>query len=385
MTESIERLHNRIIDKITLIKKCVDAMQQVDNIICTHKFIRNITLPKVVSMQLVQNVEDNYRLSIVNILTEYYSSGESEEKATSDFYRVISHENIPAQLDTFVSEIQYYVDDIHTVIGKFGQHRKTVEGLIDTIIRNVDCAYTITITVGIEKRNYEWCKCGSRMVVRPELSELHCPNPICNKVKTIIGAVFKDDQFYPQEGQKTKHGGYMTSRHYRFWIERLQAIESANFTKYEISCIEYILERDKIPRHSLTCEIMRNILKDPIVSATTLNDHAPLLVKLFGGRPPPLLSFQENRTAAIKFNKAMILYDKVHPNGGNKPYYPYFIYKIFEYMFKDNKEKIRLLDYIHLQSRETVIKNDKSFEKMCEIANPEDNFYYKPTDPAGRL
>jgi hypothetical protein len=58
----------------------------------------------------------------------------------------------------------------------------------------------------------------------------------------------------------------------------------------------------------------------------------------------------------------MKLYDMVNPEGGNKPYYPYFIYKILEEMFKDNAEKSRLLDYIHLQSRETVIKNDKYYQ-----------------------
>ncbi len=87
----------------------------------------------------------------------------------------------------------------------------------------------------------------------------------------------------------------------------------------------------------------------------------------------------------MRFNKAMRLYDIVVPGGGNKPYYPYFIYKIMEYEFRNKPEKLRLLDFIHLQSRETVIKNDKLFKRMCELADKNDGLVYEPTDPGGRV
>ena len=61
----------------------------------------------------------------------------------------------------------------------------------------------------------------------------------------------------------------------------------------------------------------------------------------------------------------------------NKPYYPYFIYKILENMFCKSS-KIRILECIHLQSRETVIDNDLIYEKICDSSNGE--FTFKPTD-----
>ena len=129
---------------------------------------------------------------------------------------------------------------------------------------------------------------------------------------------------------------------------------------------------------------MRDVLKDPKVRATALNDHAPLLVKLHGGPSPHVLSFHDYRTLSVRFNRAMELHDELFPGGGNKPYYPYFIYKIIEREFQGDPVKLRLLNSIHLQSRDTVMKNDKTWEQICARSEPSDNFVYKSTDPSDR-
>ena len=146
-----------------------------------------------------------------------------------------------------------------------------------------------------------------------------------------------------------------------------------------------MLNRDQYNRKTLSCLQIRVILKDPYVNATYLNDHAPRLVVKFGGMAPPQLSFQEDKVISARFAQAMILYDEVNPSGGNKPYYPYFIYKIIEHYFKGNAEKLRLLDYIHLQSRETVAKNDGYYREMEKLAGADDGIVYTPTDPCGRM
>jgi hypothetical protein len=107
-----------------------------------------------------------------------------------------------------------------------------------------------------------------------------------------------------------------------------------------------------------------------------------LLVVMFGGIPPPRLSIDENKKMSILFRKVMSAYEQ-SIYSGNKPYYPYFIYKIIESIFQYNNEKMQLLNYIHLQSRDTVIKNDKIYEKICE--NYIEGLSYKPTNPEHRL
>ncbi|SIP85912.1 VLTF3 late transcription factor protein [Pacmanvirus A23] len=398
MYGTIENTHNKITEKISLIKQSLEDIKELSSVIriaansktgkkyteCVQS-IDNLRIN--FTIDALDTIESNYHLSIIGILSDYYQNPDKEERNTRDYYRTITSENFISTIDDIILRTRCFADALYkalrcSILPK--PDTKELEYELDDISKNIEWAGNIEVNIVLEKRNYEVCKCGNRMTVVPELSELHCTNPVCSKIKTIIGTVFRDDQFYPQEGQKTKHGGYDTSRHYRFWIERLQALESKTFTDEEINKIEYVISRDGYDRRELNCEIMREILKDPIVNATHLNDHAPLLVKIFGGLPPPQLDFQENRLCAIRFNKAMKLYDIVNPEGGNKPYYPYFIYKILEYMFKDNPEKLRLLDYIHLQSRETVIKNDKFYFEICELSD-DPALVYTPTDPADRL
>jgi len=334
----------------------------------------------------LETLENSYNLSIISILGEYYDNPDGEAKKTKKYYRIITSENYVSQLNDIIYRLRTATNDLREalrIIVLPAAETEVMENKLCEIMQLIDYAYNIEVYIMLEKQNYEVCKCGSRMVVVPELSELRCSR--CLKIKKIIGAVFRDEQFYPQEGQKTKHGGYDTTRHYRFWIDRLQALENKTFDDRILERIEYVLTRDEYDRRGLTCENMREILKDSKVSSTSLNDHAPLLVKMFGGPSPPSLTFQEHRLLSLRFNKAMILYDTVNPGGGNKPYYPYFIYKIIEHAFIGDPVKLQLLDSIHLQSRETVIKNDKSYKEMCSLTDAESGLVYYPTDPAGRL
>lgn len=393
MLSSIENIHNKLSGKVSLIKK---ALVQLSGISIT---LRNAALTRSgkkyveavqrldsihinLALDIVNTIENSYQLSVISILTDYYKDSEHEEKNTREFYRVITSENFVARINDFAAKIKLMIDAFHKILAThlFSKpETKELEYRLDSITDIIEHASKIEIHIVMEKRNYEICKCGSRMIVVPELSELHCPNPSCAKIKTIIGAIFRDDQFYPQDGQKSKHGGYDTSRHCRFWMERLQALESKTFDEVDINNIDYVITRDGYDRKTLICENMREILKDPLVSGTHLNDHVPLLVKTFGGVSPPTLNFHQNKVFSKQFNKLMRLHDIVNPGGGNKPYYPYFIYRLIEHEFKNDLDKLRLLDYIHLQSRETVIKNDKLYQQMCDISGGE--FVYSPTDP----
>lgn len=398
MFSTIESVHVRIIDKIDRLKKSIDDIREIydmiNNVLKTQRSSKKNTemiqymdgIHINILVDSLEIIEKNYLLSVVSVLGDYYGNVTDEEKKTKNYYRIITSENFASKINDLTFKIKSINNIFYTILQSRTIPRadsKIIENIFDKVNGDIDTISSIKIDLILEKRNYEICKCGARMIVVPELSELHCPT--CNKVKTIIGAVFRDDQFYPQDGQKTKHGGYDTSRHYKFWIERLQALENKIFEKDDLDRIEYVINRDNYDRPTLTCENMREILKDSSVGLTAFNDHVPLLVKTFGGLAPPQLDFQENKVISIRFNKAMRLYDMVNPDGGNKPYYPYFIYKIIEEKFKNNKEKLRLLDYIHLQSRETVIKNDKAYKDICALSNPGDGLVYVPTDPAGRI
>ena len=393
MFGTIEGTHNKLMEKISLIKNSLELLKDISNTYrgiviakpgkkSTDCLVILNNLQINLNIDSLEIIENDYGLSVVPILGEYYTSSIGENKNTRDYYRAITSDNFCGKIEDAILRTRLIISNIYKVMYNHVANKSTIketEYELEIISKKLEHAQCIEINIQLEKRNYEVCKCGNRMTVIPELSELRCD--MCCKTKKIIGAVFRDDQFYPQEGQKTKHGGYDTTRHYKFWMERLQALESKTFCDADVINIEYVITRDNHDRKEINCETMRYILKDPIVGATHLNDHAPLLVKIFGGLPPPQLDFQENRLTAIRFNKAMKLYDEVNPDGGNKPYYPYFIYKILEHMFKEFPEKLRILEYIHLQSRETVIKNDKYYMQMCTMSGAEDGLIYTPTDP----
>lgn len=397
-TNTVEGTHGKIIRKINLVKTILDEISQIVKTIMVvlqdktrkgNKYKQFITLLESTQINLmvdyIETIENTYTLSVVSTLSDYYQNKKNESYHTKEYHRIITSENIIGKINDILWQSEEMITKINNILCDrvmSKEQTKVIVGDIISISKQISSAKGISIVVALEKRIIEICTCGSRMDVVPELSELHCPN--CSEIKTIVGAVFRDDQFYPQDGQKTKHGGYDTSRHYKFWIERLQALETKVFDEDVLANIAYIIKRDNYHTRELTCELMRAILKNPRVKATNLNDHAPLLVKKFGGEGPPQLDYHENRLCAIRFNKVIALYDKVNPTGGNKPYYPYFIYKILEEMFKGNPAKLRLLDYIHLQSRETVVKNDNYYKQMCELSD-DVGLVYRPTDPAGRV
>lgn len=352
MYGTIESTHTKIIDKIKIGRVSLEYLMNNhdDNI------FRKLH-------DVIEIIEEDYNLDIVNVLMEYYS-GKNEEETTKEYYRIINCKNyiqiVNNQLDKIASQLIKYNADT-------------------SICKKLENAKLVAITNHIEKKNHNVCSCGERMVIIPESSRIHCPK--CKTFKTVIGMVFRDEQFYNNDYQKVKHSGYDTSRHYRFHMERLQALENKTFPPQILKNMEYVIGRDKYDKNKLTCDQVRRILKDSKVNSTKLNDHAPLLVKLLGGNPPPQLNFEENKIASVRFSKSMQLYDTIVSEKGNKPYYPYFIFKILEHLFRNNPEKRRILNYIHLQSRETVVKNDKTFEKICELSEPEDGLVYTPTDP----
>ncbi len=255
-------------------------------------------------------------------------------------------------------------------------------------------AHSIFIPLGKDT-----CKCGAEYVIIPELSVRQCPG--CSKIKTITGIVFDTGRTADPYGAKNKNRSAVM-RHYLFWMNRIQAREKVVFEDKLIAGIQYVMSRDGDSAQDLKCERMREILKDPIVSSPTLNDHVPSLIVKLGGPSPPQLTSEESERHRVLFIKIIDLYD----HRGNKPYYPYFIYKLIEIMFGPrpqnailpksydevakyqpypdifsvSREKLLLLDYIHLQNPETVIRRDEEFQRIVERSDYRDGLYYTPTN-----
>jgi len=232
-------------------------------------------------------------------------------------------------------------------------------------------------------KKYTCPTCNIMMKVEAKTSEIVCDRG-CGYTQILSGVIFEEVQFYFQEGQRSKHGHYDPTKHCKFWIDRIQAKEptkiKAEVLNYIVSCIK----RDGIiDRDTLTCEEIRSYLRDH-PGYSTYNEHVPLIRYRITGKMPSQLTYKELSLIYMYFKRCLsIIYNLVKfvRQFNNCPYHPYFIYKIIENILPEDTvsqraRKQEILQGIHLQSRETLIKNDNIWEIIC---NGIEDFTYKPT------
>ncbi len=354
-----------------------------------YKTLQKIREMKNSTLNLINQtnaVYTEYRVSIIGHIANYYQCKSKEVKITKSYHRTLS-------TNDFVGQIEYSIQCLE----KMNCEVINIKNQYPTIVNieeqtRCDDPHKLPLLMNSrpavnnfmpEKKCENICRCGQGMNLCPEQSEFRCSH--CGEVKTISGTFFRDEQVYLCERGLPGYSEYRYSKHLRFWLEHLQAKENKKFNLDDLAKIDAVIKEDRITCSRLTCKEMRSILKDPRVGASTLNENAPLLVKMFGGHPPPIFDFAEERLIQLKFDRIMRLFEQVIVNASaNKPYYPYFIYKIIELFIKD-PEKRRMLNYIHLQSSKTITKDDGYFKLICEASLSEDNLVYIPTDPSSHI
>jgi hypothetical protein len=118
----------------------------------------------------------------------------------------------------------------------------------------------------------------------------------------------------------------------------------------------------------INCEVVRSYLKQ--LKVTHYNNHIPLIRKIITGQEPPQFTDHELRLLYMYFSKVIQIFNQIKgTTKSNCPYHPYFIYKIVEQLLKEPRDKSRkreILSCIHLQSRETLIENDKTWFLICD-------------------
>lgn len=247
--------------------------------------------------------------------------------------------------------------------------------IVDKLICQID---NISIDIHINNDNITQCKlCNIPYTTDRKNNEYYCHK--CNVVEKIYGVVFEDEQFFYQEGQRTKHGKYEPTKHCKFWIDRILAKECVELPEKLINNIKKCIKRDNIRLEQLSCEDIRTYLKE--LKMTFYNNDVSLICKEITKKEPEQLTERELRLLYMYFNKIIQIFDMIKPE--NKlicSYYPYFIYKIIEHILKDKiheKRKKSILSRIHLQSRDTLNENDNIMKTICKYIK---DFKYIPTE-----
>lgn len=284
-----------------------------------------------------------------NDLHNYFNS--KSKTATEQYTRHLMASGVLQGLDTIVSKLSVYSNEKLIVLVK--QYKD-----IPLDIRCNDPQTTVCV------------KCDPRsnsiMEIDEVTSELVCHN--CGTIQKLYGEVFADEQFYYQEGQRNKHGKYDPTKHCKFWIERIQAKENVSIPDEVINQIKRCMRRDNMYVDTLTCETIRGYLKQ--LKLTTYNNNVPLIRKLITRKEIPEFTERELKLIYKYFSIVIDVFSKIKSEDkSNCPYHPYFIYKIVEqiiYKPEDINRKKEILSSIHLQSRETINDNDKTWFEICE-------------------
>ncbi len=375
-----------------------------------HKFDMTEKIAKVAKSLMeidicdVEKLHSNYILKTVDILNKNPKTVEESEIVSEEYFIIVDSENFNSILNDILNRvkkgiIEGYVNSGLTSVTKsrFQDNTKGVKSysgrtawkisndmessinvIMDTILspeldslrRDVDFVLGIDTSIENKKLNFENC-CKEKMIVNAAASQLRCV--ICGKVKKIWGVVFENYQFYNQDGQKSKHGSYEPSRHYKMQLDCIQGKMNKDIPTNDIKTIKDVIDSNGIVGIP-SCQVMRICLKE--CKLTKYNNYVPLILRVIFGSIPHQLTFTEEERLTKRFNRAMEVYESIKKNDEqNRRYYPYFIYKCIESEFTSENGPLSLLSNIHLQSKETLASHDEIYQKICELTNTE----YRPT------
>jgi hypothetical protein len=337
-------------------------------------------LPSETDMKLMyeysyelEKQRDEYYLGCINYLDQYCSMVGDEKQ--NDIYKKYTKF---VMMGNFIANIDIKFDSIKSILDKYEIPEKKVYNEFCVTFGNA----VIDIET-VERTSNNCPTCGKLLTIEPATSENVCIQ--CNFSEQIHGVVYEDEQFFYQDGPRTKHGKYDPSKHCRSWLEAIQALKSVNTDDWDdkiVKPIKKLIERDNIARPELiSYKIIRGYLKE--LDLPSYNEHIPLIRKLTIGIDPAKLTSEESRAVISYFSIAIQLYVKLKlKSKPNCIYYPYLLYKIIQNVLKDPADKKRcreILSCIHLQKSKTLIAHDKIWQDICPNIH---GFVYTPTDPS---
>lgn len=216
------------------------------------------------------------------------------------------------------------------------------------------------------------CSCGVKLDIDHDTGTMNCP--LCSRYFESMIVVFNEERGLPNhDSQKSKSNTYKVSKHFETWLNRILAIEVKAGAPALVPKIREYFHSTGIPRDLITYGIIRNYLKK--YKLKDYYESVSWLLKEVTGRLPPELTDSEHMDIAYRFDVIIDTFDRIRHDSDDKPtgrtYYPFFIYKIIQTKFARYPNKLRLLDYIHIQHEKTLKKNEKWYLLiLSEAKNP---------------
>lgn len=167
---------------------------------------------------------------------------------------------------------------------------------------------------------------------------------------------------------------YQPLKHCSDWIDRIQGKEKVTIPEEVITHIKNIMQQSKISMSDLNCVSLRKILKVKNSSGKNLskyNNSIVLIKKIITGEPPAELTIDEINTIKYHFQRAVDAFNNIKDKKDSASCHSYIIFKILEFILptdtaEDVARRRSILGTIHKQSRDTTIKNDNMWKRICE-------------------
>jgi hypothetical protein len=300
----------------------------------------------------INTVFHRYILLIGDTLREYSINYENKEKSlefTERFYKILDNNNILNILDIIYKNINNFL----TYENKLDiEHNKIL--LLD--YKNNYIYNDNTYNTKIEK-----CTCVNSSKLNINENEIIC---------SICGSIYNKPILKNHNVDDINTIKYDFLRHYRIWLEKILGINDKYLNKYkdEYNKIKNYIEREYpliSERKKISINLLRQFLKK--LNITKLNDLISILMIKICNIQIPTLNAKELTDMENLFINIIKVYDIIKDKKEiNRKYYPYFIYKIIEYYFRENKEKLVILKFIHLQKKKTLAQNDTVFKSIAD-------------------
>lgn len=368
--ETIESTNNKIIKKIGLIKTVYNQLRHIfqifdklkikyENVLLDNEIFANIFLSEIV------NLENDYYADIVIIREKYYESemNSADVELAEEYNKIVMIGNYDSKINTHILNCQKAILCTKMIGGG-----SDINIILENVIKTLKLAESLRIFGKEGGDDAEYCHCGGKFEYFTNV-EMKCSG--CGNIKKFSGVDFDFHECVSGDLKNNTTQANDTLRHFKMWLTKIQARENKTFPPDLITRIEYIITRDNIKLDNVYK--MRKILRE--IKGSTHNDNAPLLMVRFTGVSPPHLTAEQTQRYCDKFLKVVAVLPKVHGTEHSKPYYPYWIRQFTideieaakiagDHVTAANLKL--LLNYIHLQSEDTIKKNDKLYAEICK-------------------
>lgn len=371
MDASVETIHNRIMQKIDLLRSIIMEMSNELNVILERMNNRFKNKKAEILSKLpilkeyqdkIKKIESNYSVNAIILLDEEFYE-ENNETFGNRYRDEVVSSGIINKLDYIRGQLLNFTESLPKLSGD----------LMEKLINYKNLKVSVK---NKKSANSDICEdCKIKMIPYPEESRMECSN--CGVIISMPGAVFDKVSCFSQDGQRVRQGSYDPSRHINKWMNNIQAKGRNNIPDEVIKAVNKCAIRDYTrvdyngneflrSMKNMRCKQIRNWLRE--TNNTKYNDYAPQIRGIITGVMPYQLTYEEEQLVLSRLRLIVDEFARIKSEDGycNMRYYPYWIFKTIEMSFPKNSKPWSLLECIHLQSEDTLEKNDKIMRKICD-------------------